>query len=131
MPLWKPISTINAIWTPGDGSGASLTFTGVAANYSKVGRIIVLEFDLTYPSTADGSNASINGLPMAAATLGYVGMVVPVSGGTITGTLTLSTVGGSTTNLNIYQGNGSGSHATNANLSLARLRGLIWGRAAS
>jgi hypothetical protein len=52
-------------WTPVDGSGAGLSFTNTAGNcfYTKVGRTVTLSFRLTYPSTANGTAASIGGLP--------------------------------------------------------------------
>jgi hypothetical protein len=51
-------------WTPVDGSGAGLSFTGVAAIYRVIGKAYVnFEFELTFPATADGSNARIEGLP--------------------------------------------------------------------
>ena len=48
-----------------DNSGASLSFTVNRATYTRVGRMIHVDIDITYPSTADGSNASIAGLPVA------------------------------------------------------------------
>jgi len=52
-------------WTPADGSGAGLSFSGVTARYTKIGRTVFCEVGLTYPSTASGSNAVISGLPFA------------------------------------------------------------------
>lgn len=52
-------------WTPSDASGAALTFTAVTARYTKVGKMMLAQFRLTYPSTANGSTASIGGLPFA------------------------------------------------------------------
>ncbi len=52
-------------WTPTDNSGAALTFSGVSATYTRIGNLVFADFSLTYPSTADGSNASIAGLPIA------------------------------------------------------------------
>jgi hypothetical protein len=46
-----------------DGSGASLAFSGVVAASTKQGREVLVGFQLTYPATADGSSASITGLP--------------------------------------------------------------------
>lgn len=54
-------------WTPADGSGAALTFSSVVATYHRVGTLVIARFDLTYPATADGSNAVISGLPVATA----------------------------------------------------------------
>jgi hypothetical protein len=46
-------------WTPTDASGASLVFTGVTANYVKIGRLVFVQVQLTYPVTASGSSAAI------------------------------------------------------------------------
>ena len=58
-------------WTPVDNSGASLTFTGVDANYVKIGKVVYLRWELKYPSTADASAASIGGLPFSVAASGH------------------------------------------------------------
>jgi hypothetical protein len=50
-------------WTPTDASGAGLSFTAVNAYYTKIGRFVTCQFNLTYPSTASGSDAKIGGLP--------------------------------------------------------------------
>lgn len=50
-------------WTPADNSGAALAFTGVNAGFTQIGNLVFLYLTLTYPVTADGSNASIKGLP--------------------------------------------------------------------
>ena len=50
-------------WTPADGSGASLTFTAVTGNYTRVGRVVTAICSFTYPSTADATNSVVNGLP--------------------------------------------------------------------
>lgn len=52
-------------WVPADGSGAALTFTGVAARGTKIGRDVFIELVLTFPVTADVSNAVISGLKYA------------------------------------------------------------------
>jgi hypothetical protein len=55
-------------WTPTDASGAALSFTNTSGNcfYTKIGRIVIASFRVTYPSTADGSSARIGGFPFAA-----------------------------------------------------------------
>jgi hypothetical protein len=53
-------------WTPTDGSGAGLSFTSVTATYTKVGRLVTITCQLTYPVTASASNARISGLPFTA-----------------------------------------------------------------
>lgn len=58
-------------WTPTDASGAALTFTGVSAQWSRVGNMIFAYATLTYPVTASGANAIIDGLPLATANTQY------------------------------------------------------------
>lgn len=52
-------------WTPADSSGASLSLTVTTARFTKIGRLVEVEFDITYPTTANGANAEISGLPYA------------------------------------------------------------------
>jgi hypothetical protein len=54
-------------WTPADASGASLSFTSVTAKYTKIGNVVYINAKLTYPTTADVSQAKISGLPFAPA----------------------------------------------------------------
>jgi len=49
-------------WTPADGSGAGLGNLGTGS-YTKIGRQVIISFDITYPSTANGANTLITGLP--------------------------------------------------------------------
>lgn len=51
-------------WTPTDASGASLSLTVTAARYLIHGRQVLASFNVTYPTTADGSQAKIGGLPV-------------------------------------------------------------------
>lgn len=58
-------------WTPTDASGASLTFTGVSAEFCVVGNIVLTSAKLTYPSTTSGVAAIIGGLPYPVPNFGY------------------------------------------------------------
>jgi hypothetical protein len=49
-------------WTPADGSGAGLGNLGTGS-YTKIGRQVIISFDITYPITANGANTLITGLP--------------------------------------------------------------------
>ena len=70
-------------WTPADASGAGLTFTSVTAKYTKIGNMVYFNATLTYPTTADVSQAKISGLIFPAANVGQILIVNPgVSGGT-------------------------------------------------
>lgn len=114
-------------WTPTDGSGAGLSLTVTAANYTKIGCIGMLTFDVTYPVTADTSAAKLTSVPAALAAVsgtlaqGGVGLIGTGTGfSTITGTVAI--VHNGTTTLQFLWGNLQGSNVTNANLSGARIR---------
>jgi hypothetical protein len=51
-------------WTPVDASGAGLSFSSVAAYYYRIDKLIVANFRLTFPSTADATASKIGGLPL-------------------------------------------------------------------
>jgi len=55
-------------YTPSDQSGAGLTFTDVQGIYVKIGRHVLVGWRLTYPATADVSQAKVS-LPFAGVTL--------------------------------------------------------------
>lgn len=50
-------------WTPTDGSGQGLTFAGVVATYTKVGNMVRVTANFTYPSNSSGLDTRVNGLP--------------------------------------------------------------------
>ena len=52
-------------WTPTDNSGAGLSITNNSARYTRVGRQVSLVASITYPVTANGSNAQIGGFPFS------------------------------------------------------------------
>jgi hypothetical protein len=54
-------------WTPTDGSGAALVLVVDHAIYTKIGRHVFGQAKITYPATASGATAQINGLPFASA----------------------------------------------------------------
>ena len=54
-------------WTPTDVSGASLSFTSPLGTYTRIGRMFIAGFSLTYPATADGAQANIGGVPFTIA----------------------------------------------------------------
>jgi len=47
-------------WVPADLSGAALSLTVNSATYVKIGKEVTAQFDVTYPTTANGSNALIS-----------------------------------------------------------------------
>jgi hypothetical protein len=52
-------------WTPTDASGAGLTFTAGVAVYTKIGRAITIQCQMTFPATASTALVQIGGLPFA------------------------------------------------------------------
>jgi hypothetical protein len=113
---WKKIPTqTKGTWTPADGSGAALTFTGVTGDYVKEGKKVTVWGTVTYPSTASGAAAVISGLPFAnGATNGggapsYTDMAA----------IPMIRTTPSTSNINIYKA--GGANATNTDMSLKTL----------
>ena len=51
------------VWTPTDGSGQGLTFSGSVATYTKVGNMVRVTATFSYPSNGSGLNTRVNGLP--------------------------------------------------------------------
>lgn len=111
-------------WTPTDGSGAGLTFTGTSGNcfYTRVGNLVTCVFALVYPSTASAVGAKIAGLPFTSKNT-----TNSVFGGYLTYTnssLSISLlVGSSDTNINMYSN--AGATISNVQLSTFTLRGLV------
>lgn len=56
---------VKGTWTPTDQSGAGLTFTVNHAVYIRIGDLVTVQAEITYPATADVSSAVIGGLPFA------------------------------------------------------------------
>jgi len=51
-------------WTPVDASGAGLTFVGTpTGQYIKIGRLVFVQCNFQFPSTASGATMAIGGLP--------------------------------------------------------------------
>jgi hypothetical protein len=49
-------------WTPVDGSGSGLSFTS-DGTYTKIGRQVLVQGNVVFPSTANGNSVVIGGLP--------------------------------------------------------------------
>jgi hypothetical protein len=109
-------------WTPSDSSGASLSFTqNSTAKYTRNGSLVTATFDISYPSTASGSNAIIGGLPFSGtANTGGLVTVYTSYSYLITGPVN------SGTTINLYANSGTGSsQLTNVLLSSKRIMAVI------
>jgi len=62
-------------WTPTDASGASLSFTTANCRYTKIGRVVVIQGNITYPATASGLSAQFASFPFAAADSIYLSVI--------------------------------------------------------
>jgi hypothetical protein len=118
---WQIVSHVQGAtlpWVPADGSGASLVFNVVTANYLVAGRLVYVDTQLVYPSTANASVAKITGLPFITAgrcTLGVAGSVDFAT--QITSSVTIDIIapgGGTKTNTQMSLANFymSGTYAT-------------------
>lgn len=105
-------------WVPVDASGAGLAITG-SGRYTKIGRQVFWQAYFAYPATADGTNASIGGLPyviggLGGNTEGRTGATVQVSNyGADVGLLQGIA---STTSFSFYS-QSTATNLTNANLT--------------
>ena len=50
-------------WSPFDNSGAGLSFGISDARYTKIGRMVFCHASITWPTTANGNNVNVSGLP--------------------------------------------------------------------
>lgn len=107
-------------WTPGDVSGAGLTFTNPVGRYTRHGNIVFASFALVYPVTVDVTPAAIGPLPFTSANTsnGLFGAIVTM---TSQPDLTIRVEGNSTI-LSPYNG-ATGGVLTNAALSGDTVRG--------
>lgn len=113
--------TTPASWTPTDNSGASLTFTGVHAEWTQIGNMIFASVTLTYPTTISGSAASIAGLPVVVPNQAYAATPSTIYGGSGSVFLMLPTINTSTATIL----SGTGTAATNVTLSGKTITVLI------
>jgi len=65
-------------WTPADQSGAGLALVVGSCSYSKANRLVFFNMTVTWPTTASGVGATVNGPPFAA--IGQFGVMVFYSG---------------------------------------------------
>jgi hypothetical protein len=100
-------------WTPTDASGAGLTLTVTAARYTKIGRLVTVIADITYPTTANSSSAEIGGLPFASS--GVNAIAFCFSNKTTQAYSNVIVSGGS--NIRIYNSPSNYTRATNLDLS--------------
>jgi len=115
--------TAGTAWTPTDASGASLTFTGVSANYVLLGNLVFAYFQLVYPATADGSNSLIGGLPFTAANADYAQQGGLSFANNSSALVTQARVIKNTKTIQTY--GGSGTRNSNAQMSLITVAGLF------
>ncbi len=114
-------------WTVGDGSGAGLTITNNSqATAVKIGQMVFAEFDITYPATADGTNALLNGLP-------YVSKTTDAGWGVMIAFQNVAAgfAGRVSANAQAMSFNTTGTVQTNASLSGKTIRGVAIYRAAA
>jgi hypothetical protein len=102
-------------WTPTDGSGAGLALTVNSATYVKIGSLVSVQADITYPVTVNGSNARIAGLPFSS-----IAALWPLA---TAGNLTIAfdaVVNASATTFDFF--NVSGAHIINSALSTLNVK---------
>jgi len=107
-------------WTPIDASGAGLSLIVAGSPwYVRNGRLVTAMCSITYPATADVSNAVIGGLPFASANLSVMGGVGAIGYTTETTLANMYVVINTTT---AVPSTASGGVITNATLSGDNIR---------
>lgn len=96
----NPIVT-SGNWTLVDASGAGLTFTAAQGSWTQVGNLVTAWFLVVYPSTSNGLQAKIGGLPIPSLSGGglntpIVGVGIGVSSGGPAGSVGLQGTTGAT-----------------------------------
>jgi hypothetical protein len=111
-------------WVPVDASAAGLTLTVAAGRYTRIGRMVFANFNVTYPSTADAVNAaSIGGLPF---TPQAIGGTTGGGGFVFTSSLNIATFLSLTTSATFNMINATtGAGFKNSDMSTKTLRGWI------
>ena len=109
--------TSTGSWTPIDGSGAGLSFSAASGEYIKIGNMVIATCTLTYPVTADISNAVVGGLPFTAVNA-LAGLGGSVSYTTVS-TLSRALVQPNTTQMYLY--NSTGTAIINSTMSTTLL----------
>jgi hypothetical protein len=100
-------------WTPTDQSGAGLTFAAAAGTYTKIGRMVYLQANITYPVTANTNQVGWGTFPFTAANGNHVNAIAWSDGA-----FSALEFAASTTILNAYFTSATGSAIlTNAQAS--------------
>ncbi len=112
-------------WTPADASGASLSLTNNGSYYYQSGKMVGLSLDVTYPNTANGSNALVGGVPVNGNS--NIANIVFNAPAAIVGTniSNAAIINNSTTSQIEFLSTGGGAVFTNAQISTLRIRATI------
>lgn len=105
-------------FTPTDGSGAGLSLTSVEGRYVKLGQLVGYGFTVTYPVTADGTAARLNGFPFTVS--GTIALFGAGPAYTDDGTMLMLNLQPAGTHGLMYRLDGTS--VTNANLSANTIR---------
>ena len=116
VPTWSTYQ--QGTWTPIDSSGAGLSLTA-AGSYTQIGDVVIAWCNITYPATANGSNAIIGGLPVSGGGNTKNGANVVFSNVATLRYALMNGGGSAGTTVNLY--NSSGVAITNAAMSAATL----------
>ena len=120
-------------WTPNDSSGAGITITSnYQAVYTRVGRLVYVQFDVTWASNSNGNTAQLGNLPFSQADrygTGVVGWTDRDNPAGMVGHI------GSGTQMymmdNTSSSSSSGAHLLNSELSNKRAIGIAFYQAAT
>ena len=106
-------------WTP---SGNGVTFSAASGHYQRIGSFVMAAFAITWPTTADGGSALINGLPY---TVKNTSPIYLFGGDTISGADYKLAATANTTRITPITPGTINTIPTNATLSGQSMRGYV------
>jgi hypothetical protein len=109
-------------WTPTDASGAGLSLTVTSATYTRVGRQVTAQFDITFPLTVDASTQLLGGLPFVPSSLTFGGFVSYTTHGAA---LNLMAFASGANGVVSFRQAAGGSNNNNAAYSTNVIRGVL------
>ena len=110
-------------WTPIDASGANLSFTDNTGTYRKIGNLVIAGYRIVYPSTANGSDAFVGGLPFASGSFSFP---TGFTGYGNVGVVINHRLNGSLGSTSFFISNAStGGSVTNSTMSTKQIQGVF------
>lgn len=94
-------------WTPADGSGSGVTFTVVAAHYTRICNLVTVYANFTVNTTSSSNVVIVSGLPFTSSSFDDHAGTIPWSNASVVGTANSVVAGTSTNTFKIFKSSGA------------------------